>query len=92
MFRIVSMSKAFGATAVAILVDRDKVSWNTLVEAVLPAFSQLKVVTGYKGKRAQLRKPGTQATLRHLATHTSGLVYGFSPVATKPCSDDRKSV
>lgn len=77
MFRIVSMSKAVGATAVAILADQDKLSWNTPVEAILPEFSQLKVLTGYKGNRGRLREPRSQATLRHLATHTSGLVYSF---------------
>jgi methyl acetate hydrolase len=77
VFRIVSMSKAIGATAVAILADRGKLSWSTLVEDVLPEFAQLEVLDGYKGDCPQLRKPRSQATLRHLATHTSGLVYGF---------------
>lgn len=73
MFRIVSMSKAVGTTAVAILADRGKLSWNTLVQNILPEFAQIKVLVGYEGDRPKLRKPRSQATLTHLATHTSGL-------------------
>jgi methyl acetate hydrolase len=35
------------------------------------------VLEGFDEKRPRLRAPRTKATVRHLATHTSGLVYEF---------------
>ncbi len=75
VFRIVSMSKAVGVTAAAILADRGKLNWETPVEDILPEFGKLGVLVDPSVPK--LRPPKTKATLRHLATHTSGLVYGF---------------
>lgn len=77
VFRIVSMSKAVGATAAVILAERGKLDWDTPVEEILPEFGNLQVLTSEKDGQYQLRPPRTKATLRELATHTSGLVYGF---------------
>lgn len=77
IFRIFSMTKAIGATAAMILVDRGKLSPDTPVEEILPAFAEIKVLDGFDGETPRLRAPGTKATVRHLATHTSGLVYEF---------------
>ena len=35
------------------------------------------MLEGFDEKRPRLRAPRTKATVRHLATHTSGLVYEF---------------
>src|SRR5204863_2499814 len=75
VFRIFSMTKAVGSTAAMILIDRGKLSADTLVETILPEFAELKVLEGFDEKRPRLRAPRTKATVRHLATHTSGLVY-----------------
>ena len=77
VFRIFSMTKAVGSTAAMILMDRGKLSPDTTVESVLPEFADLKVVEGFGADGPKLRAPRTKATLRHLATHTSGLVYEF---------------
>jgi methyl acetate hydrolase len=77
IFRVISMSKAVGATAAAILADRGILDWDTPVEDILPNFGKLTVLVSFDKKNAQLRQPATRATLRHLATHTSGLFYGF---------------
>jgi CubicO group peptidase (beta-lactamase class C family) len=77
VFRIFSMTKAVGSTAAMILIDRGKLSADTVVETILPEFSELKVLEGFDEKRPRLRAPRTKATVRHLATHTSGLVYEF---------------
>ncbi len=77
VFRIFSMTKAVGSTAAMILMDRGKLSPDTLVESILPEFADLKVLESIGADGPRLRAPRTKATLRHLATHTSGLVYEF---------------
>ena len=77
VFRIFSMTKAVGSTAAMILIDRGKLSADAIVEGILPEFAELKVLEGIGADGPKLRAPRTQATVRHLATHTSGLVYEF---------------
>ena len=77
VFRIFSMTKAVGSTAAMILIDRDKLSPDTPVEEILPQFSDIKVLDGFDGDTPRFRAPGAKATVRHLATHTSGFVYEF---------------
>ena len=74
VFRIVSMSKAVGSTAAVILAERGRLDWNTPVEEILPEFANLRVLIADKEGLFHLRPPKTKATLRELATHTSGLV------------------
>lgn len=76
--RIFSMTKAVGSTAAMILIDRGALSPDTPVAEVLPEFGRLQVLEGFDADgKPRLRAPRTQATVRHLATHTSGLVYEF---------------
>jgi methyl acetate hydrolase len=77
VFRIFSMTKAVGSTAAMILVDRGKLSPDTPVEEILPRFADIKLLDGFDGDTPRLRPPKKKATVRHLATHTSGLVYEF---------------
>lgn len=77
VFRIFSMTKAVGSTAAMILIDRDKLSPDTPVEEILPQFADIKLLDGFDGEKLRLRAPKKKATVRHLATHTSGLVYEF---------------
>jgi methyl acetate hydrolase len=77
VFRIFSMTKAIGSTAAMILMDRGKLDASTPVEAILPEFKKIKVLDGFDGATPRLRAPRTKATVRHLATHTSGFVYEF---------------
>lgn len=76
-FRIFSMTKAVGSLAAMILIDRGKISMDTPVAEVLPGWNDLKVLEGFDGDKPILRAPKTKATLRHLATHTSGMEYEF---------------
>ena len=49
---------------------------DTPVVEILPEFGQRQVLDGFNADgRPRMRAPRTQATVRHLATHTSGLVY-----------------
>jgi methyl acetate hydrolase len=74
-FRIFSMTKGIGALAAMILIDRGKLTLDTPVADILPAWGQLQVLDGFDGETPILRAPRTQATIRHLATHTSGSEY-----------------
>ncbi|MCF6234045.1 MAG: beta-lactamase family protein [Rhodobacteraceae bacterium] len=76
-FRIFSMTKAIGALAAMILVDRGRLRMDIPVADILPAWNDLQVLDGFDGDTPILRAPKTTATLRHLATHTSGLEYEF---------------
>jgi methyl acetate hydrolase len=77
VFRIFSMTKAVGSTAAMILMDRGKLDANTPVESILPEFSKIRVLDGFDGETPRLRLPRRKATVRQLATHTSGFVYEF---------------
>lgn len=77
VFRIFSMTKAVGSTAAMLLIDRGKLSFDTPVEEILPQFADIKVLDGFDGDTPRLRAPKRKATVRHLATHTSGFVYEF---------------
>ena len=76
-FRIFSMTKAVGAVAAMILIDRGALSMDTPVADILPEWNDLQVLNGWDGDTPKLRAPNSVATVRHLATHTSGLEYEF---------------
>jgi CubicO group peptidase (beta-lactamase class C family) len=77
VFRVFSMTKAIGSTAAMILIDRGKLDPDATVESILPEFAQVQVLEGFDGETPRLRAPKSRATIRQLATHTSGLVYEF---------------
>ncbi len=78
VFRIFSMTKAVGSMAAMILMDRGKLSADATVESIVPEFAQIKLLDGFDASGAPiLRAPKVKATVRHLATHTSGLAYEF---------------
>jgi CubicO group peptidase (beta-lactamase class C family) len=77
VFRIFSMTKAVGSTAAMILIDRGKLNPDTAVEDILPEFAKIQVLDRFDGDKPILRAPKTKATVRNLATHTSGLEYEF---------------
>ncbi|MEL6236117.1 MAG: serine hydrolase domain-containing protein [Pseudomonadota bacterium] len=77
VFRIFSMTKAVGSVAAMILIDRGKFTMDTPVGDILPDFDDLQVLDGFDGDTPRMRPAKTRATIRHLATHTSGLEYEF---------------
>ncbi|MEM1076356.1 MAG: serine hydrolase domain-containing protein [Pseudomonadota bacterium] len=77
VFRVFSMTKAVGSVAAMILIDRGALSMDTPVADILPDWNKLQVLDGWHGDKPNLRAPTTTATVRHLATHTSGLEYEF---------------
>jgi CubicO group peptidase (beta-lactamase class C family) len=80
LFGLYSMTKAVCATAAMILIDRGQLDLDTPAADILPEIGALRVFEGFDGDAPRLRAPKTPITIRHLATHTSGLVYElFSP-------------
>lgn len=77
VFRAFSMTKAVGAAAAAKCIEDGLLTLETPVEDILPAWKDVKILKGFDGETPILEAPKTKATLRHLATHTSGLVYEF---------------
>ena len=77
VFRIFSATKAVGSLAAMMMIDRGKMSMDTPVADVLPEWNNLQVLDGWDGDTPIMRAPRTTATMRHLATHRSGLEYEF---------------
>ncbi len=69
------MTKAVGAVAAAILVERGRLAPDAPVGAALPAFDALPVLDGWDGDTPRLRPQRTRATLRQLLSHQSGAAY-----------------
>jgi CubicO group peptidase (beta-lactamase class C family) len=65
MFGIMSMTKPITATAVMILKEEGKLSYDDPVEKYIPSFAAAKLKSG---------EPVRGLTIRSLITHTSGLV------------------
>ncbi|HWG08100.1 MAG TPA: serine hydrolase domain-containing protein [Solirubrobacteraceae bacterium] len=78
VFAIASMTKAITSVAALQLMERGQLELQQPVADVLPKFAELQVLEGFDGEQPRLRAPRTQATIRHLLTHTSGLGYWFS--------------
>ncbi|QRP49584.1 serine hydrolase [Amycolatopsis sp. FDAARGOS 1241] len=76
-FRIMSMTKMVTTAAALRLADEGKIELDAPVERYRPEFADVKVLTGFDGDTPQLRAPASQATIRQLMTHTSGLSYWF---------------
>lgn len=77
VFRIFSMTKAVGSTAAMILADRGRLDMEAPVDSIIPDFAKIQVLDGFDGDTPRMRAPKTRATVRHLATHTSGFAYEF---------------
>lgn len=75
VFRAYSMTKAVGSIAALQLVERGVLDLDTPVEEILGDFATVRVLDGWDGDVPRLREPRTRCTVRHLATHTSGIVY-----------------
>jgi len=72
-----SMTKAFTSVAALQLIEQGELELERPVADVLPAFADLQVLEGFDGDAPRLRPAASQATIRQLLTHTSGLGYWF---------------
>ena len=76
-FRIMSMTKMVATTAALQQVERGELNLDAPVASYLPEFGELQVLDGFDGDTPRLRAPRSQATVKNLITHTSGLSYWF---------------
>src|SRR3954451_17247818 len=77
LYRIASMTKMGTTVAALQLVEQGKLDLDAPVATYRPEFADLKVLEGWDGDTPRLRDPASQATVRQLASHTSGLSYWF---------------
>lgn len=91
MMRIFSMTKAIGAVAGMILIERGTLDFDTPVREIIPEFSEIQVLDRYEGDKPIFRTPASPVLVRHLATHTSGLSYDQWNAKMKRWSDDTKN-
>ena len=76
-FRIMSMTKMVATTVALQLHESGRLDLDAPVSEFCPEFADLQVLDGFDGDTPRLRRPKTQATVRNLVTHTSGLGYWF---------------
>ncbi len=76
-FRIMSMTKMVATVAALQLVEQSKLDLDAPVEEYCPEFARVQVLERVEGDTPVLRAPASQATVRQLVTHTSGLGYWF---------------
>jgi len=76
-FRIASMTKIVTTVAALQQMERGSIDLDAPVESYCPSFADVMVLDGFDGDEPKLRPPASKATVRQLATHTSGLSYWF---------------
>lgn len=75
MYRLASMTKIITTTAALQLIAQHRIELDQPVADFVPEFAGLQVLERMDGETPVLRPPVSQATVRHLLTHTSGLTY-----------------
>ncbi|GAA1183487.1 serine hydrolase domain-containing protein [Pseudonocardia alaniniphila] len=77
VYRMQSMTKIVTTVAALQLVEQGALDLDAPVETYRPEFAEVQVLDGFDGDTPRLRPPASRVTVRHLVTHTSGLVYSF---------------
>jgi methyl acetate hydrolase len=72
---IASMTKAVTSAAAMQLVEQGKLELDAPIGRVLPELASPQVLEGFDGDKPKLRPAKSPITLRHLLTHTNGMVY-----------------
>jgi CubicO group peptidase (beta-lactamase class C family) len=75
--RVYSMSKIITCVATLILVEDSKYNLDDPVAKYLPELKDMKVWTGGTQEEPKLEALKRPVTIKHLLTHTSGLMYDF---------------
>lgn len=84
-FRIYSMTKPLTAMTALSLIEQGQLGLDQEIAYFLPAFRDMEVFV--PGDRWATRRAAARITVRHLLTHTSGLIYPFDDDAYAPLSD-----
>ena len=75
--RIYSMSKIITSVGVLILFEEGRFNLDDPAANLLPELKEMKVMTGGTVENPQLEPAKGPITIKHLLTHTSGLIYDF---------------
>src|ERR671925_571920 len=76
-FRIMSMTKIVATVAALQLMERGTLDFDAPIERYCPEWADVQVLEGFDGDTPRLRPPASQATVKQLVTHTTGLAYWF---------------
>jgi methyl acetate hydrolase len=76
-FRIMSMTKMVATVAALQQVEKGTLNLDAPIADYCPEFADVQVLDGWDGDTPKLRAPASQATVKQLVTHTSGLGYWF---------------
>ena len=74
IFRIHSMSKPITSVAVMMLYEEGHFQLDTPVSKFIPEFKNMKV---YNEEQTEISDAKNAVTVKHLLTHTAGLIYGW---------------
>jgi CubicO group peptidase (beta-lactamase class C family) len=77
IFRIYSMTKPVTAVAAMALCERGDIELSDPVAEFIPAFRDVRVLTGGSDVAPETEPAARPVTLLHLLTHTAGLTYGY---------------
>jgi CubicO group peptidase (beta-lactamase class C family) len=88
--RIYSMSKLVTSVAALQLLEEGRFQLDDPAEKYLPELKGLKVFTGGTAEEPKLADPKGPVTIKHLLTHTSGMVYGS--MGTTPVHEISRTV
>src|SRR5947208_6152899 len=75
--RVYSMSKIITSVGVLVLFEEGRFNLDDPVAKYLPEMKEMKVMTGGTADAPQLEPLKRPITIKHLLTHTSGLIYDF---------------
>lgn len=79
IFRICSMSKPITSVAVMMLYEEGRFSLNDPVSKYLPEFKNPRILKKTATGETYTVPADNEITIRHLLTHTSGIVYHWNP-------------
>ena len=74
IFRIHSMSKPITSVAVMMLYEEGHFQLDTPVSKFIPEFKDMKV---YNEDQSEILDAKKEVTIKHLLTHTAGIIYGW---------------
>ncbi len=75
--RLASMTKMIVTVAALQCVEQGRLDLDAPVSRYRPEFADVQVLDGFDGDTPRMRAPRSEATVRQLLTHTSGLGYWF---------------